>query len=392
MWDDIKLPLLTWPGPKLIVSLMANSDNTAVSTLPRPTRNVRIGPLTIGGGAPIAVQGMTNVPTSDINGCLAQIERMVGRGCELIRLAVPTAADTAALRQIIPQTPIPVVADVHFHFQRALEAIEAGVNKIRLNPGNINDRRQVEEVIAACRANAVAIRVGVNEGSIRERRNRQQRDREKQQDLVSLMVEKLTEYVNIFQDNNFDNLVLSAKCHDAARTIAVNRAISRQFDYPLHLGVTHAGDVQTGAIRSAAALGALLAEGIGDTIRVSLTGDPAIEIDVAWEILYSLNLRPRTTPELIACPTCGRTEIDLITMVAQVKKALADIDQPITVAVMGCVVNGPGEADGADVALCGGKEKAIIYRQGRPVATVPAHEAVDALLQQVNLFLASRTE
>lgn len=361
-------------------------DSPIAITSRRPTRKVKAGPVAIGGDAPITVQSMTSVPTWQVDRCLAQIATLVDHGCELVRLAVPTPKDTAALPEILRQVAIPVVADVHFHFQRALEAIEAGVAKIRLNPGNISDRKQVEQVIAACKAHGTAIRVGVNEGSIVERRDEQKRTAEQRLNLTDLMVDKLTEYVRIFEDHHFDNLVLSAKCHDAARTIAVNRAISQRFDYPLHLGVTHAGDVATGSIRSAAALGTLLAEGIGDTIRISLTGDPACEVDVAWEILNTLGLRPRRRPELIACPTCGRTEVDLVGMVEQVKAALAEVKIPLTVAVMGCVVNGPGEAEGADVALCGGKDKCLIYARGQKVATVPADQAVKALLEQIQKF------
>jgi len=356
-------------------------------TARRMTRPVKIGSVTIGAGSAVVVQGMTKVPTSLPEQCIAQINRMIDKGCQMVRLAVPTAQDTAALPEIIRQINIPIIADVHFHYQRALEAIDAGVNKIRLNPGNIDNRQQVEEVIAACKANGVAIRIGVNEGSIRQRRRGQIIPPVKNQDLVSLMLEKMTEYVRIFQDNNFDTLVLSAKCHDAHHTIMVNRALSQTFDYSLHLGVTHAGDIQTGSIRSAAALGALLAEGIGDTIRVSLAGDPATEIEIAGEILTSLALRPRLGVELIACPTCGRTEIDLLSIVEKVKIALADIRQPIRVAVMGCVVNGPGEADDADVALCGGRDKVVIYRRGRRVATVAADNALACLKEQVQLFI-----
>ncbi|MBN2377813.1 MAG: flavodoxin-dependent (E)-4-hydroxy-3-methylbut-2-enyl-diphosphate synthase [Sedimentisphaerales bacterium] len=353
----------------------------------RRTKKITLGNLVIGDCSPVVVQSMTNVHTRDIDLCLAQINALAQKGCEVVRLAVPTKADTDALPEIIRQSPVPLVADVHFHYQRALDSINAGIPKIRLNPGNINDRQQVEQVIAACKANHTAIRVGVNEGSIVERKDSHRRQHEQQLNIIDLMIEKLTEYVRIFQDNNFENLVLSAKCHNAARCIAVNRAITQNFDYPLHLGVTHAGDIQTGSVRSAAALGTLLAEGIGDTIRVSLAGDPLTEVDVAWEILSSLRLRQKNAPELIACPTCGRTEINLIEMVEKVKLALTPIKQHLTVAVMGCVVNGPGEADGADVALCGGKNFAVIYRKGQKVASVPADQAVDTLLEQVNIFL-----
>jgi len=354
----------------------------------RTTKAVPVGNVTLGGNGPVIVQSMTNVPTHDLDRTLEQIDQMIEAGCEMVRLAVPTARDTAVLGEIVRQVPIPVIADVHFHYARALEAIQAGVSKIRLNPGNIKDRKQVEEVIAAAREHGTAIRVGVNQGSIRVRDK--QHTRAGEDDIEVLMVEKLREYVRIFQDNDFHNLVLSAKCHDAAHGIAVNRTISEQFDYPLHLGVTHAGTIETGSIRSAVGLGTLLAEGIGDTIRVSLAGDPAVEIGVAWEILNTLALRPRRGPELIACPTCGRTEIALLEMTEQVSRALAGIKEPLTVAVMGCVVNGPGEAADADVALCGGRDKAVIYRSGRKVATVASSQAVESLLEQVKIFIDNR--
>lgn len=354
----------------------------------RPTRRVNIGPLTIGGDTLIRVQSMTNVHTHDIDRCVAQITRLADRGCEIIRVSVPTSADTAVLPEILRQISLPLVADVHFHYGRALEAIEAGVHKIRLNPGNISDRRQVRQVIDACKANDVAIRIGVNQGSIRQPDDPD----EKTEPLAELMARKLAQYVRIFEEASFGNLVLSAKCHDAAGTIAVNRLISSTYDYPLHLGVTHAGTIQTGAVRSATAIGTLLAEGIGNTIRVSLAGDPVAELEVAWEILTSLKLRPRTTPELIACPTCGRTEIDLLDMVNKVSEALKQINQPITVAVMGCVVNGPGEAQNADIALCGGRNKTFIYRKGKKIATTTPENAVNTLLEQIKLFIAEQKE
>jgi len=350
----------------------------------RITKQVAVGGASVGGGAPILVQGMTNVHTRDWERCLEQVAGLIDRGCELVRLAVPTKEDTDALTKIVGQVSIPIVADVHFHYQRALEAIEAGVHKIRLNPGNIQDRKQVEEVIAACKSHDVAIRVGVNEGSISRRLS--QAERQDDDFMVKLMVETLADTIRIFEANQFEPLVISAKSHDVRRTIALNRAVSETFDYPIHLGVTHAGDPLTGSVRNATALGSLLADGIGDTIRVSLAGDPSTEIEVAWEILSSLGLRPRKRPELIACPTCGRMEIDLLRMVQEVKTGLQEIHQPITVAVMGCVVNGPGEAQGADVALCGGRDKALIYRAGKKVATVPADKAVEALLEQVRIF------
>ncbi len=338
----------------------------------------------MGGNSPVTVQSMTNTHTSDIASTLEQINQMANAGCELVRVAVPTPQDTAALPEIVKASPIPVIADVHFHYKRALEAIEAGVVKIRLNPGNIQDRQQVNEVIAACKANGTAIRIGVNEGSIVESKDKQLRQQELNQPMAKLMVDKMAEYLDIFDKCGFDQLILSAKCHDAATTIDVNRLISQNFELPIHLGVTHAGLPSTGSVRSAVALGALLSEGIGNTIRVSLAGDPVNEIAVGWEILTSLNLREKHTPELIVCPTCGRCEVNLLEMAEKVEKALTGVRKPIKIAVMGCVVNGPGEAADADLAICGGKNKVALYKGGQLLATAPCDEGIQTLLQEIN--------
>ena len=356
----------------------------------RRTRPVRVGGVVIGGGEPVVVQGMTNTQTPDVEATCAQIDALAGAGAELVRVAVPTRADTAALGRIVARSPVPIIADVHFHFDRALEAIEAGAAKIRLNPGNLSDREQVEKVIGAAAAAGTAIRVGVNEGSVVQRRPGPQRRRERARPLHELMVEKLAEYLEIFAEARFDALVLSAKSHDATTTVATNRLIAERWDRPLHLGVTHAGMPETGAIRSAAALGALLSDGIGETIRISYAGDPVEEVRAAVELLCSLRLRERKGIDLIACPTCGRLQMDIAPIVEQVAAALADITQPITVAVMGCVVNGPGEADDADVAVCAGKGKAVLYRRGRKVRTVPADEIADAVISEVRRLAAER--
>ena len=338
----------------------------------------------MGGDNPVTVQSMTSTHTCDIDTTIAQINQMTQAGCELVRVAVPNPQDTAALGDIIKASPVPIIADVHFHYKRAIEAIEAGVVKIRLNPGNIQDRNHVNEVIAACKANGTAIRIGVNEGSIIESKDKQLRQQERTRPLPELMVEKMREYLDIFDSCNFDQLVLSAKCHDAATTIAVNRLIAKTFDLPIHLGVTHAGLPATGSVRSAVAMGALLAEGIGNTIRVSLAGDPVNEINVGWEILTSLNLRKSWKPELIVCPTCGRCEVNLLEMAEKVEKALAGVRKPLTIAVMGCVVNGPGEAADADLAICGGKNKVAIYKGGQLLSTAPCDEGIAILLQEIN--------
>jgi (E)-4-hydroxy-3-methylbut-2-enyl-diphosphate synthase len=311
----------------------------------------------------------------------------------MVRVAVPDKRDTAALKEILNQVRVPIIADVHFHFERALEALEAGVHKIRLNPGNIKDRPKVEKVIAACRERKVPIRVGANEGGIVERQDKGQRAEEKtalEQDyqgtMTAIMVEKLEEYLRIFADNDFYDVVLSAKSVDPQIVLSAYREISNRFDFPLHLGVTHAGPPETGRIRSVVALGALLAQGIGDTIRISYAADPVYEVEDGKELLQVLGLRLRTEPELIACPTCGRIEIDLIAMMAEVRRRLKEIPVPVKVAVMGCVVNGPGEAEGSDVAVFAGKQKGVIYVQGEQVATVTEDKILDALFAEVRKF------
>ena len=349
----------------------------------RKTRPLNVGGVVIGGGAPVVVQSMTNTTTADVDATCEQINALVTAGCELVRVAAATKEDTAALREIVARSPVPIVADVHFHFERALEAIAAGAAKIRLNPGNITDRLQVKEVIAAAKKAHVAIRVGVNEGSIIERREGEKRMADLSRPIDELMVEKLAEYLVVFEDNSFDDLVLSAKSHDVMTTVAVNTRIAERWDYPIHLGVTHAGLPEDAAVSSAAALGALLTSGIGDTVRLSFSGDPVAEVRAAFELLSMLRLRDRKGVGLIACPTCGRAQMDISDIARQIKRALADIETSVKVAVMGCVVNGPGEADGADVAVCTGKDKAILYVHGENVATVEEPDIVSAVVKAV---------
>jgi (E)-4-hydroxy-3-methylbut-2-enyl-diphosphate synthase len=356
----------------------------------RLARAVQVGGVGLGGGAPVVVQSMTTTTTADADATIRQVRRLAEAGAELVRVAVPTKADTAALKQIVAASPVPIVADVHFHFDRALEAIDAGAAKIRLNPGNIRDRGQVRRVIAAAAAAGAAIRVGVNEGSIVDRTDDVRHAADLARPLDELMVEKMAEYLEVFQEANFQNLVLSAKSHDAVTTVAVSRRMAQRWDYPLHLGVTHAGTAATGAIRSAAALGALLCEGIGDTIRISYAGDPTAEVVAALELLYSLRLRPRKGMELIACPTCGRAQMDMEPIIEQIRRHLADVKFPVSVAVMGCVVNGPGEAEGADVAICAGKGKAVLYRGGKRLRTVNLDEMVQAVVEEVRRIGAAR--
>ncbi len=368
----------------------------------RKTRQVwvgddRTGRIAIGGDAPIAVQTMCAGYTHDIDACVAEINRYHAAGAELVRVAVPERKDTEALKSIIPQVKVPIVADVHFHYQRALEAIEAGVHKIRLNPGNISDRDQVNAVIDACKERGIPIRVGVNEGSIIERRDKQRRMEElgkyfadhRSGHLLALMITKLEEYLDIFAARNFDQIVLSAKSMDAALVIDIYTEIAARFDFPLHLGVTHAGTKDSGAIRSVVALGSLIANGIGDTVRISYASDHIDEVKDAYEMLYCLGKRERKGIDLIACPTCGRIQVDLFTLVKEVERVLMpEIRLPIKVAVMGCIVNGPGEAEGADVAVFAGDRRGIIYVQGVRVANVPEEEIMSRLLLECKNFEA----
>lgn len=376
----------------------------------RPTRQIRIGSdktgvVLVGGGqdgttpAPVSVQTMTAGYTYDIDRCVAEINKLVAAGADIVRVAVPERKDTEALREILAQTSVPIVADVHFHFKRALEAVEAGVHKIRLNPGNIQDREQVNAVIDACKDARIPIRVGVNEGSIIERKDKEKRKQElgkyfeknliggKHAHLLGLIIAKLEEYLDIFHERDFHDIAISCKSMDAAFTIAAYQEVSKRFDYPLHLGVTHAGPKETGAIRSIAALSGLLTQGIGDTVRISYASDPVYEVEDGLELLYAMGLRERKGVDLIACPTCGRIQVDLFTLVQNVRTKLAsDITIPMKVAVMGCVVNGPGEAEGADVAVFAGDKKGIIYVQGERVANVPEAEILDRLLAECASF------
>jgi (E)-4-hydroxy-3-methylbut-2-enyl-diphosphate synthase len=320
---------------------------------------------------------MTKVPTTDIDRCVGQIRRLVEAGCELVRVAVPRRADTAAFARIVPQVKVPLVADIHFSPARALEAIEAGAAKIRLNPGNIKSQDDILRIIDAAKAHQIAIRIGVNEASIRDLRQ----EPVPLQGRIDLMLTEMGQYVRLFEGRGFDQLVLSAKTSDVMRTIEVNRRIAATFAYPMHLGLTHAGLPEDARIPSAVALGTLLAEGIGDTIRVSAAGDPVLEAQMAQEILVSLGLRERRRAELVVCPTCGRTEIDVVALARRVEKALHKIEKPYRIAVMGCVVNGPGEAADADFAICAGKDKAYFYRHGRKIATVPEPEIIPRLLE-----------
>ncbi|MBN1505675.1 MAG: flavodoxin-dependent (E)-4-hydroxy-3-methylbut-2-enyl-diphosphate synthase [Sedimentisphaerales bacterium] len=345
-----------------------------------------VGTVRLGCSAPIVIQSMTKVPTTDIARCVRQINQLVRAGCALVRVAVPRRADTIAFAEIVKRVRIPLIADVHFSPQRAVEAIEAGAAKIRLNPGNIKNPDEIRRVIDAAKSHKTAIRIGVNEASIRDLHQ----EAVPPQERTELMLEEMRRYIRLFEDRGFDQLVLSAKSSNTLRTIEANRRIAESFRYPLHLGLTHAGLPQDATVPSAVALGTLLAEGIGDTIRVSAAGDPVIETRIAAQILVALELRERSSPELIVCPTCGRTEIDVVKLAKQVEKALRKVNRPYRVAVMGCVVNGPGEAADADFAICAAKGKAYFYRQGQRIAVVPETQIIPRLLQTVSEFTQDR--
>jgi len=348
----------------------------------RKTATVSAAGVAIGSSAPVVIQSMTKVPTTDVGACVKQINRLAIAGCKLVRVAVPTRADTTAFAKIVQKVNVPLIADIHFSAERAIEAIEAGAAKIRLNPGNIKNRSDILRIIDAAKMHKVAIRIGVNEASIRDLRKPDVAHDKR----VALMLRKMKGYVRIFEKRGFTQIVLSAKSSDALRTIEINRRIAAEFDYPIHLGLTHAGLPEDACIPSAVTLGTLLAEGIGDTIRVSTAGDPVIETEIAKQILVSLGLHEAPKLQLIVCPTCARAQIDIVGLARRVKKAVESYipRKPLRLAVMGCIVNGPGEAADADLAVCAAKNKVFIYRKGRKVATVAENQIIPTLLQYLN--------
>jgi (E)-4-hydroxy-3-methylbut-2-enyl-diphosphate synthase len=350
----------------------------------RKTKTVKVGSVKIGSSAPVVIQSMTKVQTTDISRCVRQVNQLVRAGCRLVRIAVPGRADTAAFAKIVQKVDVPLIADIHFSPARAVEAIEAGAAKIRLNPGNIKNRKDILRIIDAAKMHKVAVRVGVNEASIDSRKSIQSARRTTGfEHRVSKMLIEMKKYIRLFENRSFSQLVLSAKSSDTLRTIEINRRLAETFPYPIHLGLTHAGLPEDARIPSAVTLGTLLAEGIGDTVRVSIAGNPVEEAKIAKKILISLGLYPRSGPELIVCPTCGRVEVDIIKLARRVEKALGDIHKPLRVAVMGCIVNGPGEAADADIALCAAKNKAYIYRKGRRISIISQNKAIPALLREL---------
>jgi len=342
----------------------------------KQTRTVQIGNLKIGGGNPILVQSMCNTDTRDSSATTKQILDLENAGCEIIRVAVPDMTAAKTIKDIKKNIHIPLVADIHFDYQLALESIKNGVDKVRINPGNIGSDENVKKVVDACKDKNIPIRIGINTGSLEKEAE------EKYGRTAQAMVESALKHIQILEKLNFHNIVISMKASDIQRTVEAYRLLSQKVDYPMHLGITEAGTVNIGTIKSSVGLGIMLFEGLGDTIRVSLTGDPIEEVRVGWETLKSLKLRNRGV-NLISCPTCGRTEIDLIGLANKVEKALIGIDKPITVAVMGCIVNGPGEAKEADIGIAGGHHQGVIFKKGQILKTVPENQILPELLSEI---------
>ncbi len=346
----------------------------------RKTRSVLVGGVKIGGDAPISVQTMTKTKTDDVPGTLAQIKAAAEAGVDIVRVTVNDKEAADAMKEIVRQSPVPIVADIHFNHVFALKAVEAGVAKVRLNPGNIGSKDRIRQVLTACKDKGIPIRIGVNSGSLEE-------------DILEkhgyptaeALYESAMRHVGICDEFDFKDVVISVKSTDVKLMIEAYRLVAQRTDIPLHLGVTEAGTTRVGTIKSAIGIGTLLSEGIGDTIRVSLTDDPVKEVEVGKEILRSLSLASRSL-ELIACPTCGRLEVDLFGIMAQLEEKLAGVKKPVKIAVLGCVVNGPGEASEADIGVAAGKGVAILYRKGEVVKRVKEEEIVSAVMEEVERF------
>ena len=341
-----------------------------------------VGPLVIGGAAPISVQSMTKTDTRDVTATLEQIARLSAADCELVRCAVPDREAASALGDIVAGSPIPVVADIHFNPDLALLAIGAGVAKLRINPGTLGDREVVRMVVKRAAESGVPIRIGINAGSLE--REYLQRDGWPSPEG---MVDSALSHIGILERLGFEEIVVSLKASDVPRTMAAYRMLAQKCDYPLHVGITEAGAGERAVIKSSVGIGALLAEGIGDTIRVSLTDDPVREVEVAYGILKSLGLRQRG-PEFISCPVCGRCEVDLSNLAAEVEKRLSDLKAPITIAVMGCAVNGPGEAREADIGFAAGQGQGAIFRKGELLRTVPEEKALEEIIREARKLAA----
>lgn len=352
----------------------------AVKTLRRATRRVMVGDIPVGGGTPVSVQTMTKTKTSDVEATLAQIREAEEEGCDIVRVTVNDKEAAEAMPAIVRGSHLPIVADIHFNHVFALRAIEAGVAKVRINPGNIGSIDRIHQVLRAAKDRHIPIRIGVNSGSLEE-------------DILEkhgyptaeALFESAMRHARICEEFGFTDVIISVKSTDVRLMIEAYRTIAERTDYPLHLGVTEAGTTKVGTIKSAVGIGSLLAEGIGDTIRVSLTDHPVKEVEVGKEILRSLGLASRTV-EIIACPTCGRLEVDLFTITNELESRLAGIKKPVKIALLGCVVNGPGEASEADIGIAAGKGVGILYRKGEVVRRLKEEEIIDAIVEEVERF------
>ncbi len=342
----------------------------------RKSKQIQIGNIKIGGDAPISVQSMTNTDTRDIKSTLKQINNLFENGCEIVRLAILNADAAEAVKEIKKKSPLPLVADIHFDYRLAIRCIENGIDALRINPGNIGKEEHIKKVINLARINNIPVRIGINGGSL-----------EKDIELSDIplhekMVMSAMRHIKILEDNNFDNIKVSLKSSDVLTTIEAYRLIANKIDYPLHLGVTEAGTYTGGIVKSSVGLGTLLAEGIGDTIRVSLTDSPVEEVKAGYMILKSLGLRQRGI-NFISCPTCGRTQIDLISLAKEVEKRLENFSKPLTIAVMGCAVNGPGEAKHADYGIAGGIKEGLIFKKGQIVKKLSEEKLVDEFINLI---------
>ncbi len=338
---------------------------------------VNVGGLYIGGNNPISVQSMTNTDTRSLDETMVQIEKLVNAGCELVRVAVPDEKAAESLTEISTGSPIPVMADIHFSHKLALKAVEAGVDGLRLNPGNIGGENRVKEVVKACKKANIPIRIGVNSGSLED-------------DLAEkfggatpeAMIASARRHIDYLEKLDFTEIIVSLKSTSVVDTVRANQLFAKEFSYPLHIGITEAGAGRRGEIKSAAGVGALLALGLGDTLRVSLTGDPVREVEAAYQILNSLELRQRGI-NIISCPTCGRTEIDIEKIVEKVEEEIGSLSSQLTIAIMGCEVNGPGEASHADIGMAGGRSHGLIFKQGEVIKKVKEEEMISALLEEI---------
>lgn len=350
----------------------------------KKTRQIQVGDVKVGGNAPISVQSMTNTFTSDIKATVSQIIRLETAGCEIIRVAVPDEASAAAIERIKKEISIPLIADIHFNYRLAIASAKAGADGLRLNPGNIGGKNKVKEVVKCAKDHGLPIRIGVNSGSLEKPLLKKYQGAS-----AEAMVESALGHIDLLESNDFESIKISLKASDVPRTVEAYRLLSARIHYPLHVGVTEAGGLYSGIVKSSLGIGMLLAEGIGDTIRVSLTRDPVEEVRVGYEILKGLGIREHGA-DIISCPTCGRCKINLFEIAEQVEKALLLKPSPIKIAIMGCVVNGPGEAKEADIGIAGGDGVGILFKKGEVIEKFPQERLVEVLLKEIDEYEKNR--